>query len=209
MNLKACIFARNRAALPFLQAYSVIMSKRAFAFVCIVTCTTVSAIAAFNYFTLQHAMMEVNDARTGNKGVEVFTHYQYFVNPNVLVYDLRNVSEDTSPMDVTRVLLQFADRQKARTFSTVELCHRGTEKFVLKGEFFQKLGEEYGTQNPAYTLRTLPQNIYKLDGTQAFGSWTGGLLGVLAKQMEDFANFHRDWYIDDLKVANKGRDHAG
>lgn len=184
------------------------MAKRAVASVCGIACLVVVATAAVNYFTLQYLMSEVKDSDTRNKGVAVFAHYQYFVNPNVIVYDLRNVSDNTSPMDVTRVLLQFADRQKDRTFSTVELSHRGTQKFILKGEFFQKLGQEYGRQNAAYTLRTLPENVYKVDGTQAFGSWTGGLLGVFGKQMEDFSNFHRAWYLDDLTGVSQGRTHV-
>lgn len=60
------------------------------------------------------------------------------------------------------------------------------------------MGVEYGTQNPVYTMRTFPENLYRPDGTAAFGTWTGGLFGVLGKQMEDFIEFHKQWYVNEL-----------
>lgn len=159
------------------------------------------AVGMTNYINLQYPMSRVSKADSRNEGIEALVHYQYYVNPNVLVYDLRAVSEDSSPIDVTRVLLQYAAQQKDRSFSVIELSHRGDLKFVLHGDYFQKLGKEYGEQNPAYTIRTLPQNLYKLDGTPAFGTWTGGILGVLGRQMEDFGAWHRDWYINELTTG--------
>jgi hypothetical protein len=54
-----------------------------------------------------------------------------------------------------------------------------------------------------YTLRTLPENLNRPDGEQAFGTWTGGMLGVLGHQMEDFAEWHSAWYIRDLATSIK------
>ncbi|WLI89235.1 hypothetical protein Q4S45_21475 [Massilia sp. R2A-15] len=167
----------------------------------------VVGVASVNYAGLQRMVDDTIAKDARNKGIEVFAHYKYFVNPNVLVYDLRKVSEENSPMDVTRVLLQFSEQLKERKFDTVELSHRGANKFVLKGEFFQTVGQEHGLQNPIYTIRTLPENVYKPDGSKAYGEWSGGLLGVLGHQMEDFADLHRTWYIDDL--AGKSAKEVG
>jgi hypothetical protein len=167
-----------------------------------VVITVALAVAGTNYVNLQRPLSQVVDDDPRNKDIKVSAHYQYFVNPNVLVYDLRDIPGSSSPVDITRVMLQFAKRIKDRPFDSVELNHRGHERFILKGDYFKKLGDEYGSQNPAYTLRTLPENLYKPDGKAAYGTWTGGLLGVLGRQMEDFTNFHRSWYIDDL-VAEK------
>jgi len=41
-------------------------------------------------------------------------------------------------------------------------------------------------------------DVYTPDGKKAFGTWTGGLLGVLSKQMEDFGEFHEKWYVEDM-----------
>lgn len=183
------------------------MPKRTIGLVCGALCAAALVIASVNYVTLQRVMSQVKQGDTRDKGIDVFVHYKYFLNPNVLVYDLRKVSDTSSPLDVTRVLLQFADLQKTRSFKTVELAHSGKDKFVLQGDFFRKLGQEYATQNPAYTLRTLPENLYKPDGSQAFGSWSGGMLGVLGKQMEDFITWHREWYINDLRAGLNQETH--
>ncbi len=87
---------------------------------------------------------------------------------------------------------------KKKEFETVNLKCKDKTKFVLKGDYFRRLGKEYDFQNPVYTMRTFPENVYTLDGEKAFPSWTGGLIGVTGKQMEDFAEFHQQWYIDDL-----------
>ena len=157
----------------------------------------VIGIASGNFFLLQRNAQLILDSDPRNEGISIFAHYGYFVVPSVLVIDLRKVSGINSPADVTRVLLQFSQTQKANSYSQVKLAHRGTSKFILKGDYFKTLGVEFGQQNPVYTMRTLPENVYKMDGTAAFGTWTGGMLGVLGKQMEEFGEFHRQWYISD------------
>lgn len=158
----------------------------------------IAVVAVANYTFLQRHVTAVLDSDPRNNGIEVVAHYELYILPSVLVFDLRVVSPTNSPADVFRILLQFAQAQKERSFSLVKLAHRGTEKFYLKGDYFQRLGQEYGEQNPVYTMRTFPENVYRTDGTPAFGTWTGGLLGVLTKQMGDFGDFHKQWYIADL-----------
>ncbi|GJA39145.1 hypothetical protein KAM342_43880 [Aeromonas caviae] len=111
---------------------------------------------------------------------------------------LREVKSDKSPMDVSRVLLQLSETLKDNNYKKVILSFKGGSKFMLEGDFFKETGMEYGIQNPVYTLRSLPQNVYNLDGTKAFPTWTGGLIGVLGKQMEDLTEFHKQWYINEL-----------
>lgn len=84
---------------------------------------------------------------------------------------------------------------KDRTFSEVHLAYRGRTRFILAGSDFKEMGEEYGPQNPVYTIRTMPEKLLRPDGTRAFDTWTGGLLGVLEKQLDDVRKFHREWYL--------------
>jgi hypothetical protein len=177
------------------------MPRRFFRFFLAASGLIVVTIGAVNYFLLQYPMSQILKEDGRNDGMQVYTHFKYFVNLTVLVYDLRNVPGDASPMDVTRVLLQYAERQQNRSFSRIQLSHQGTGKFLLQGEYFKKLGQEFKQQNPAYTLRTLPENLLKIDGSAAFGTWTGGLFGVLNKQLEDFSDWHRDWYVSDLAAT--------
>lgn len=143
------------------------------------------AIGAWNYFTLQYRAGQVLSGDPRNEGIKVFAHYGWFVDPTVLVFDLRQVSGENSPLDVTRTLLQFARTQQDRKFERVVLSYKGGRKFQLEGDYFHTLGSDHEHQNPVYTLRTLPENVYQLDGSPAFGTWTGGLLGVVGKQMNE------------------------
>lgn len=155
------------------------------------------AILSTNYLALHRHAAEVISSNTANDGIKVIARYQWLVNPSVVVYDLRDVAGNRSPADVSRALFKFAEKIKDREYKKVVLSYRGSEKFYLDGEYFKVLGNNLAEQNPIYLIRTLPENLHKPDGSKAFDTWTGGLLGVASKQMEDFNNFHRRWYIDD------------
>ena len=129
-----------------------------------------------------------------NKGISFIVRY---VGTSKLILDLREVSGSKSRGDVFRVLLQIASEFESTRFASVTLAYKSREKFLLEGSYFQKLGKEYGYQNPVYTARTLPENVYHLNGTQAFGTWTGGIFGVVAKQMEEHNEFHDEWWLND------------
>lgn len=159
-------------------------------------------VTGWNYFTLQKKISDVLASDSRNQGISVFVHFKWFVNPNVIVFDIRDVQSDKSPMDVSRVLLQFSEKLKNNEYNKVVLSFNGRSKFMLDGGFFKETGTEYGIQNPVYILRSLPQNVYNLDGSQAFSTWTGGLIGVLGKQMEDFTEFHKQWYITELAAGS-------
>lgn len=155
-------------------------------------------VLAWNYLSLQRHASQVISQDPRNDGIKLRTHYQWLINPRVLVFDLRQVSGENSPADVTRILLQFAQRKKDATFDRVVLSYKGTSKFYLEGFYFQNLGVEYEFQNPVYTLRTLPENVYELNGSPAFGTWTGGWIGVVGQQMEDLNELHARWYLFEM-----------
>jgi hypothetical protein len=115
-----------------------------------------------------------------------------------LVYNLTSVGPTNSMSDVFRIFLQFASAEKGRDFKAVELSARGRPKFTITGSYFKQLGQEYGTQNPVYTIRTFPENLTKMDGSRAFPTWTGGWLGVSSKQINDFNEFHQQWWLKDF-----------
>lgn len=166
-----------------------------------VLAAVLTTIFGVNHFTLQGPMSDVLEADPRNKGIAVTVHFGNYIIPSELIFDLTDTSDFNSPADVSRVFLQYAEALKAKEFQWVILAYRGTRKFKLDGSYFRTLGEEYETQNPAYTIRTFPENVYELDNTAAFGTWTGGLLGVLGKQMEDFNEFHKRWYSADMALG--------
>lgn len=158
-------------------------------------------ILGFNYFTLGKVINDVKESDFRNDGIDVSVYYQNYINPNVIIFDLKHINLDKSQADVFRVFWQFSGALQGKNFDKVILAYQGKLKFYITGTHFYKLGIGYGIENPIYLTRTLPENIYKLDGERAFPIWTGGMLGVLNKQMEDFNEFGRQWYLNDVLMS--------
>lgn len=154
------------------------------------------SIACSSSKEVAQPMEDVIKSEDRNTGVGMTAYYGD--SKAVLVLDMKSIDGSKSSADVFRVLLQYAAKVKDKTFERVELATNEKTKFYLKGDYFNTLGVEYGTQNPVYTMRTFPQNVLNPDGSPAFSTWTGGILGVTNKQMEDFNKFHMQWYISDL-----------
>jgi len=150
--------------------------------------------------TLQPKMNEVIKEDFRNDGIEISVHFKNYVDSSVIIYNLKSVSDDKSMADVFRVFLQFAEKaySSSTETDTLELQFRGKTKFKITGEYFQTLGKEYSWQNPVYTMRTFPENLMNPDGSRAYPEWTGGWLGVMGKQVEDFNDFHMKWYLEEL-----------
>jgi len=158
----------------------------------------VVAVGVWNYASVSHPVASRLSEDPRNAKVSVWAYHQYGLVPSVLVVDLRRVDDQAAAADVLRVLFQTAEGLKDAKFERVVLAYRGSAKLMMNGTYFRKVGQEFKSQNPIYTMRTLPENIHKLDGSAAYGTWTGGLLGVLGKQMEDLGKFSEDWYLRDL-----------
>lgn len=150
------------------------------------------ACYGYNYYSLQVPLDNVisNDSR--NSGIEVTVKYDSYINFKTIVFDLKEFT-GKAPVDLFRVFLQYADAMQKEKFDYVLMSYRGNRKFKIPGSYFKQLGSEYSSQNAVYTMRTFPENLLNLDGSKAYGEWTGGLLGVLKQQMEDFNDFIRKW----------------
>lgn len=164
----------------------------------VVFCIIGGGIFSFNYFSVAQPLSEVLKSETRNSGINIRAHYGYYVQPSLLTIDVRDVSGEKSAADVFRVFLQYSSKLKGKSFDTVLLQSKGKTKFFLEGDYFKRLGNEYGSQNSVYTMRTFTENVFTPDGRKAFGTWSGGLLGVLKEQMKDFGEFHKVWYIEDM-----------
>lgn len=157
----------------------------------------VLTIYAVNYLTLNTYLQSILKDDSRNKTLAISTSYQYYINPKTIVLDVKSVDDDNSLSDILRSLFQLAEKLKERDFDKVILASSGKQKFYIDGEHFKKIGQEHEYQNPVYTLRTLPENIYMLNGEKAYPTWTGGVLGVAGKQMEDLNEFGKKWVLED------------
>jgi hypothetical protein len=91
--------------------------------------------------------------------------------------------------------LQSAEALDNKEFKLVYLASKGENKFFIKGDYFIKLGQEYSSQNPVYTVRTFPENLFLISGKEAYSKWTGGVFGVLSQQMDDLNDVYREWSL--------------
>lgn len=103
-------------------------------------------------FNLQAKLISVIEQNKQNKGVQVYIYYAGLSMPSTLIYDLQDVSDEKSMIDVFRVFLQCGDKLQDQKFNSIELAFRGQSKFKLAGEYFNKIGKEYSWQNTVYTL---------------------------------------------------------
>lgn len=160
-------------------------------------------IIAANGVLVTWPALHAKAADPRNGSVSLYAHYGWGVNPTALVLDIWDISSTASMADVDRVLLDTAAAFKDRSFAKVQLAFRGHIRFQFEGSYFRQLGEERAWQNPVYTVRTIAENVLDLSGRAAFGTWTGGFIGVVGKQMEDHHEMHRRWYINDLASSSQ------
>jgi hypothetical protein len=155
-------------------------------------------IYAFNFLTLtQPTMSKINEDKR-NDGITIDLHYKFYVIPNTLVFNLKEAPSDKAVADIFRVFLQTSSVLKDKKFNKIELKYKGTLKFILNGDYYAKIGSEFEEQNPVYTIRTFPENLYNPDGEASYSKWEGGMLRVFNKQMEDFNDFNKKWYLDEI-----------
>lgn len=158
--------------------------------------TLTTALAAWNIVGVHWPVHQALSADSRNSVVSVAVYRQYALSPTTIVFDVYALDGEAAMTDVTRALFQSAKALSDKRFDKVVLATGGRHKFYLPGDYFQELGISFGIENPMYQLRTLPQNVRNLDGTPAYGTWTGGVLGVLGKQMEDLNSLRDDWLLE-------------
>jgi len=150
-------------------------------------------VQGYAYVTLKAPLAEALASDSRNRGIEASAYYRYNIPGGSIVLNIDDIGYGTKNVDIMRVMLQFAKTQKHTQHDWVILSCRGVEKFKIKGAHFRTLGLEYGDQNPLYTMRTLPENIYRMNGIRAYPVWEGGALGVMSEQMKNFSEFTTEW----------------
>jgi hypothetical protein len=163
----------------------------------------VGGVWLYNETVLQKPLQRVLLSDSRNHVVQASAHFDGWVDTQTVVFDLTGVSGDASAMDVFRVLLQYAQEQKSNQYKRVILAAYGQRKFVMPGDYFQQLGREYATQNPIYTVRTLPHHVLAMDGSKPFPEVYGGLFYVLSVEMEQFKTFNERWFLNDYVARHK------
>lgn len=136
-----------------------------------------------NLLLLQEPMNQVLKENAAFSGMKVSAHYEYWVVPGVIVYDLRELSVKQSPIDVHTAFLEFAKKLRTKRYSRVELSYRGTTKFEIDGGAFNRVGVEYAKKNFDYVLYKFPRLFSKEPAGHS--------------DRDALVEFHRHWYGDD------------
>jgi predicted nucleic acid-binding Zn ribbon protein len=142
-----------------------------------------------NVVLLQQPVNDILRENASLRGMKVSAHYQYWVVPGVVVYDLEELSLRQTPIDVHTAFLEFAKKLKTKRYSRVDLSYRGTTKYSIDGASFARLGEEYAKRNFDYVLYSFPRLFRPADGTPA--------LDPKAPDRDVLLEFHRQWYGQD------------
>jgi hypothetical protein len=150
-------------------------------------------VVLLNYGLFQVPADRVIDRDDRNSGMVVRAHWRWYVDPTVLVYDLRDAPTDATGVDVLRAFLQFAYKQKDRTFVRVDLSWRGTRRFSIKGGDFAELGRQYANRSPVDTMIVMPAILYRPDGSRAYPTGNGSFAEQHAQLLLDFTSFVNAW----------------
>jgi len=163
----------------------------------------VGGVWMYNQTTLQKPLQSVLVSDPRNLVVRAKVHFDGWIDTHSVVFDLSDVAGDSTQMDVFRVLLQFAKEQKDHRYQRIMLAAYGQKKFVVPGDYFQQLGQEYDAQNPVYTIRTFSHHVSTMDGAKPFPEPDGGILWELKEEMEQFNDFNKRWYLDEFLARHK------
>ncbi|HEY0159016.1 MAG TPA: zinc ribbon domain-containing protein [Thermoanaerobaculia bacterium] len=150
-----------------------------------------------NLLLLQEPVNDILRENAAFRGMKVSAHYQYYVIPGVVVYDLEGLSFRQTPIDVHTAFLEFAKKLKEKRYTRVDLSYRGTTKFSMDGASFMKLGQEYAKRNFDYVLYNAPRLVQPAEGTKPIPPNGSG--------RDTLLEFHRSWYGEDVltkTVAN-------
>lgn len=142
-----------------------------------------------NLFLLQEPVNDILKENAAFNGMKVSAHYQYWVVPGVVIYDLQDLSFRQTPIDVHTAFLEFASKLKEKRYSRVELSFQGVTKYSLTGDGFQKIGQEYQKRNFDFVLYEFAKLLKPENGSKA--------IEQKASDRDALLEFHRGWYGQD------------
>jgi len=146
-----------------------------------------------NFGLFQDPMNKVIQRDDRNAGISVRAHWRWYVDPTVLVYDLREMPAGATGIDALRPLLHFAYKQNGRQFVRVDLAWRGATRFSIRGSDFAELGKQYPYRSPVDTMTVMPGILYRPDGSRAFPARSGSFAEQNSQLLVDFTTFVNSW----------------
>lgn len=147
------------------------------------------------YFGTRNSALRSELTRCDSHGVvNVTPSYAGIVGTDTVVFDLRDGGEvGARRVDAAHLLMQFASRLDLYSIRRVVLARNGEERFYVDSADLRPLADSYSASGRGWALFNLPSCVRNTNGTDAFGKWTGGAIGVLKEQAEDLNDFLAAW----------------
>lgn len=121
-------------------------------------------------------------------------YYRHFYSSDTVVFDLLGAgSPSARRIDPVHLVLQFAGKLDLQSIDTVILARNGEGVFIIESADLRELATSYANGGRPWSFNHFPERVYSMTGQPAFGTWSGGLLGVLGKQLEDLEFFIKRW----------------
>lgn len=147
-----------------------------------------------NVILLQQPVDAILSRSDAFRGMKVSAHYEYWVVPGVVVYDLKDLTFRQSPIDIHTAFLEFASQLRDRKLKRVELSFRGEKRFTIDGSAFANLGSEYAARNLDYVLYTFPRLFRPVGDVQP--------IDPEMTDREALMEFHRRWYGEEAVTGS-------
>lgn len=141
-----------------------------------------------NFLLLQQPLNQVLSQNASFRGMDISAHYEYWIIPGVVVYDLKELQPQHTPLHVQAAFFEFAKKLKESKVKRVELSHQGVQKFTLDGDSFRDLADSYEKREFAKVLFAMPRLVKPKVTADPQND-------VSAK--DALLEFHKQWYLAD------------
>ncbi|ACQ92695.1 hypothetical protein Tola_1069 [Tolumonas auensis DSM 9187] len=159
-----------------------------------------AGIYGYNYINLEGPLVKVLERNEAYQGIQIHSYYYNFIAPSKVIFDVMNV-ENASASDVFSVLIDFAIVNKDKKYQQVILAYKGNAKFILPGDYFQKLATNSNPSDPSATIKSFIAHVQNLDGANPY-SQTTDTDASLQAQFDDFNN---KWYASEVNTLKSDK----
>ena len=128
----------------------------------------------------------------GTVGADAY--YNSSFSPGIVVFDLTGGSSaGARRIDPVHLLLQFAAKLDTSSLQRLVLAKGGNQKFYVDASDLRELATSYDNGGRIWAFDHLPERCHDMAGTNPYGTWTGGWLGVAQHQADDLNSFIQEW----------------
>lgn len=153
----------------------------------------VASIPAYKWFR-NRELVTTLEACQSYGVINATAYYADAFDDGAVVLDLAK-SHDSGArrIDCVHLLMQFAGKLDLRMVKKVVLAREGKQVYYVAATDLRELTSSYKAGGEPWAFHNLPERCRTMAGSPAYDTWSGGWLGVLAKQANDLNSFIDAW----------------